>query len=270
MNRLNKKVSIVTGAGSGLGREAALLFAKEGAHVVVVDIDGEKCESVVKEIIEAGGSAISVPTDITKDADCDNMVKVAVDTWGTVDVLYCNAGITGSLAYDTCHIVESDFDKIVDINIKGTWKTMKSTLPTMVKNGGGSVVCTASVAGMLGAAGGTAYCGSKAFVISMCQTAAYEFAMHNIRVNSVSPFTMETPLMTFMLSGENGDEMRKLFGQDNMAHRLIEPVEVATAALFLASDEASGITGQNIVIDQGMTAKGFSFIESEHKQNNPY
>jgi NAD(P)-dependent dehydrogenase (short-subunit alcohol dehydrogenase family) len=251
MGRLDGKVVIITGAGMGMGQAAAILFAKEGAKVVVADCLAEAGEETVKMIKEAGGEAIFVKADVSKAEDAKNMVKQTVDTYGRLDVLYNNAGIRGEVA-PTPECTEENFDKVIAVNLKGVWLGMKYAIPEMLKTGGGSIINTASHTGERGTPNLPAYSASKGGVLAISRGTAMEYATKNIRVNCINPGTIATP---FVIGGFSS-EARKFFMTTIPQGRLGEPEEVAYAALFLASDESSHITGHALVVDGGLETRG--------------
>ena len=248
MGKLDGKVAIVTGAGVGMGRAEAILFAKEGAKVVVDDrrTDGEG-ERTVQMIKEAGGEVVFVHADISKAEDVKKMVKTAVDTYGKLDILINNAGV--QVYKPIQELNEENFDFIIATNQKGVFFGMKHALPEMIKAGGGSIVNTASIAADHAQRGSGVYAASKGGILSISRVAAAEFAPQNIRVNVVKPGAIKTPMF---LSCVNTEEARKNITDETPQGRLGEPEEVANLVLFLASDEASHVTGQKIAADGGI------------------
>jgi NAD(P)-dependent dehydrogenase (short-subunit alcohol dehydrogenase family) len=249
MGRLDDKVAIVTGAGAGMGKAAAILFAKEGAKVVAAEWVAEWGEEVVKTIKESGGEAVFVKTDVSKTEDVIRMVKTAVETYGKLDVLYNNAGIASDWA-PTTDWTEENFEKVIGINVKGVWLGMKYAIPEMIKSGGGSIINAASIAADAAQRGSCIYAASKGAVISMSRVTAVEYADKNIRVNCIKPGDIRTP----MLLGVLDDEGIKRVVAGIPQGRLGEPEEVAQVALFLASDDSSHITGEKITVDGGIEA----------------
>ena len=251
MGRLDGKVTIITGAGSGMGRAAALLFAKEGARVVVSDIVVEGGEQTVSMIKGAGGEAIFVKTDISKAEDAKNMVKTTVNTYGKLDVLYNNAAIGEPAIETTVDCTEENWDKVQAVDLKGAWLAMKYAIPEMTKTGGGSIINVASQVATRGNVGLTAYTAAKGGVLSLSRATAIEYADKNIRVNILEPGYIITP----MAEGLCGDPvMSKQVIDGTPQRRFGKPEEVAYAALFFASDESSHITGAELAIDGGITA----------------
>jgi len=250
MGRLDGKVANITGGGSGIGRATAVVFAKEGARVVVADWIAEGGKETVSMIKEAGGEAIFIKTDVSKAEDIKNMIKTSVNTYGKLDILTNIAGIVGE-EVSTIDCTEKVFNKIIAVNLNGVWLGMKYAIPEMLKTGGGSIVNTASIAALEAYKGIPAYAASKGGVISMSRVAAIEFAAKNIRVNCIAPGHIATPLFLGCWSPDQLKHLEEIAPQG----RLGKPEEIAQVALFLASDESSHITGQTIVADGGITAR---------------
>ena len=252
MGRLDGKAVIITGAGMGMGQAAALLFAKEGAKVAVVDWNAEAGQEAVKMIKGAGGEAIFIKTDVSKADDVKNMVKTTIDTYGKLDVIYNNAGILARVAF-TENITEEEWDRIMAVNLKGVWLGMKYAIPEMLKAGKGSIINTASQCAERGTRNLGAYCASKGGVLALTRVTAMELAKKNIRVNALNPGIIATP-MALSASKEEQEGFAAIIPQGRMGR----PEEVAYAALFLASDESSHVTGHTLVVDGG--------IEVDNKQ----
>ena len=252
MGKIDGKVAIITGAASGIGKATAILFAQEGAKVVVADVLDKLGEETVKTINESGGKAVFVHADVSKAEDVKNMVKKAVDTYGRLDIIFNNAGIEGATA-DTANYPESVFDKVIAINLKGVWLGIKYAVPELLKNGGGSIINTSSVAGLVGFAGLSAYNATKGGIIQLTKTAALEYAKQNIRVNCIAPGVIETPMVERALKGQ--PEAKAAFIQIEPVGRFGKPEEIAKAALFLASDDSSFVTGTVLTVDGGLTAQ---------------
>jgi NAD(P)-dependent dehydrogenase (short-subunit alcohol dehydrogenase family) len=235
-----------------MGRATALLFAREGAKVVVADVQDEAARGTVGAIKQDKGEAVFVHADVSKAKDVGDMIKTAVRNYGKLDVLFNNAGIEGAIA-NTADYAEDDFDRVISINLKGEWLGMKYGIPEMLKNGGGSIINMASVAGLVGFAGLSAYCASKGGVVQLTKTAALEYAKQGIRVNAIAPGVIHTPMVGRLVSGQ--PEMEKGLLQGEPVGRLGEPEEIASVALFLASDESSFVTGHVLVADGGWIAQ---------------
>ena len=251
--RLEGKVAIVTGGGSGMGQATAILFAKEGAKVVIACRNtagsGEETASIIKK---AGGEAIFIKTDVSKAQDVQNMVKAAIDAYGRLDVLYNNAAVQGNV-FLTPDVTEELYDKYMDINLKGVWLGMKHAIPEMLSNNrAGSITNVASISALVGQRGLSHYAASKGGIISLTRVTAMEYAAKNIRVNCICPGLVRTPIWDQMEKASPGSLQKFVDGVP--MQRYAKPEEIAQLALFLASDESSFITGSVIVIDGGATA----------------
>jgi len=250
--RLQGKVALITGAASGIGREAALLFAQEGAAVVATDINDSEGEQTAADIRNAGGQAIYQRADISKAADCESMVSTAEREFGKLDVLFNNAGIMHSSDDNAMTTEEDVWDLTMAINLKGVYLGCKFGIPAMRRAGVGSIINTASFVGLMGAATPqVAYTASKGGVIALSRELAIIHARENIRVNALCPGPLRTELLMKFLDTEAKKQRR-------LVHipigRFGEAREMAQAALFLASEESSYMTGQEMVVDGGITA----------------
>jgi len=253
MGALDGKVAIVTGAGSGIGRASAKRFAAEGAKLVI----GDKTDAVfetAKAITEAGGTVTALQIDAGNEADVAKLVEAAKSNYGGLDVAFANAGISGGMdgIFDA---KAEDFAEILRVNLIGPWLMIKHAGKLMLDQGrGGSIICTASVAGIRSGAGGAHYSASKAGVINLIMTSAQQLSSTGIRVNAICPGLIETGMTerVFVYAREN-DKMDKV-GRLNPLRRAGQPSEIANMALFLASDEASYVNGQAIAVDGGLSS----------------
>ncbi len=250
--RLNGKVALITGASSGIGRETAILFANEGAQVIAVDLNEEAGEATVEEILSQGSDAIFVKADISKASDCENMVKQAEDKYGKLNVMFNNAGIMHSDDGDAESTEEAIWDLTMAINLKGVFLGCKYGIPAMKRAGGGSIINTASFVAIMGAATSqVAYTASKGGVLAFTRELAVIHARENIRVNSLCPGPLHTELLMKFLDTEEKKQRRLVhipMGRFGYAK------EMADAALYLASDESSYMTGNDFKVDGGITA----------------
>ncbi|HLJ63838.1 MAG TPA: SDR family NAD(P)-dependent oxidoreductase [Stellaceae bacterium] len=253
MGRLQGKRAIVTGAGSGIGRASAQLFAKEGAIVLAVDKTKDAVEATVAEILKSGGAARAMAADTGDEAAVKALVARMADDFGGIDVFYANAGISGGLIPLFEQTVEQ-WQEVLRVNLIGPFLAMKHAAPIMVKAGKGSIIATASVAALRANAGGNPYSASKAGVVSLVQTAATSLAGTGVRVNAICPGLIETGMTQSIFVGarERGTEGK--IGQLNPLRRHGEPREIAAMAAFLASDEASYVNGQAIPVDGGLSS----------------
>ena len=250
--RLEHKVALITGAGSGMGRAAALLFASEGARVVVSDVDEVAGSEAVAAVRSAGGDATFVRANVAEWSDCEAMVAATVDAYGALHVLYNNAGIFPGDDGGVLDTPQETWRRVMAVNLEGVWLGCKAAIPAMLESGGGAIVNVASFVALMGAATAQiAYTASKGGVLSMTREIAVEYARQGIRANALCPGPIETPLLEELLS----DPVRRA---RRMVHipmgRLGRADELAKAALFLASDDASFMTGAALVVDGGITA----------------
>ncbi len=250
--RLKDKVALITGASSGIGKEAALLFAKEGAEIVCVDVNDAAGKQTVAEIIALGGKAAYVHADISKAKDSENMVKFAEEKFGKLNVMFNNAGIMHSSDDDAINTDESIWDLTMNINAKGVFLGCKYGIPAMRRAGGGSIINTASFVAVMGAATPQiAYTASKGAVLAISRELAIVHAKENIRVNSLCPGPLHTELLMKFL---NTDEKKNRRLVHLPMGRFGEAKEMAKAALFLASDDSSYVTASDFMVDGGLSA----------------
>jgi NAD(P)-dependent dehydrogenase (short-subunit alcohol dehydrogenase family) len=251
MGKLDGKAAIVTGGAAGIGEATAILFAAEGAKVLVADWqDGEH---VVRRISEAGGQAVYLKVDVSDAGAVQAMVRRAVDEFGRLDVLFNNAGVEGEMAA-TADCTLENWDRIISINLKGVFLGTKYAIPQMLRNGGGSIINNASVAGLVGFPNLPAYCASKGGVIQLTKTTALEYAAQGIRANAICPGVIATPMVERALA-QLGPDARAQFEAMEPVGRFGTPEEVAHLALYLASDESAFCTGAPFVVDGGLIAR---------------
>ncbi|MEO8069613.1 MAG: glucose 1-dehydrogenase [Flavobacteriales bacterium] len=246
---LKNKIAIITGAGSGIGEATALLFAKNGASVVLADMDTDGAGRVLALIEKDGGKAIVVKTDVSKPAESERLVTETVKKFGRLDIAVNNAGIGGPAALVGDYPIEG-WDKVIGINLSGVFYGMRYQLPAMLKNGGGSIVNMASILGKVGFPMSSAYASAKHGVIGLTETAACEYATQDIRVNAVGPGFIKTPLLDKNL---NAEQLKGIAAMHPM-QRLGTAQEVAELVLWLASDKASFVTGSYYNVDGGYLA----------------
>jgi len=254
MDRLKDKVAIVTGGGSGIGRAASILFAEEGAKVIVSDWVADKGEETVRTINAAGGEAIFTKTNVSKSKDCQGMVREAVDSYGRLNILFSNAGILGWEGVPLADCTEGKFDEVISINLKGVFLGMKYAIPEMIKTGGGSIVNIASHVVDRCLYNFCGYTASKAGVIGLSRQAAADYITKNVRVNCILPGFIRTPMLENFMQGSHEVEQQLLSLQP--IGRFGSPNEIAKVAVFLASDEASYITGAEIPVEGGFNRLG--------------
>lgn len=250
---LEGKVVLITGGGSGIGQATALAFAREGSKVVISDVNADAGENTINMIEKAGGSATFIKTDVTKSADVDAMVKKAVDTYGQLDCAYNNAGIQGDPG-NIAECPEENWDKVIDINVKGVWLCMKYEIRQMLKQGGGAIVNASSILGQVAVEGRAAYVSSKHAVAGLTRAAALEYAPANIRVNAICPGMTRTPFVEWVISHEDPQWEEREIARLPIG-RFGVPDEQARAIVWLCSDEASFVTGTLMNVDGGYLAQ---------------
>ncbi len=253
--RVAGKVALVTGAASGLGAESARRLAREGAAVLLTDLAADAGEAVVGQIRAAGGRAAFIAHDVTSETDWAAAVAAAAELFGRLDVLVNNAGVSGGRFDLMTHTME-DWRRILSINLDGVFLGLRHAGPAIAAAGGGSVINLSSILGKVAMPGAAAYCASKGAVLMLTKAAALEWAPARIRVNSIHPGFIDTPMVSGALhAAENGNEMREMIISRHALGRLGEPREIADAVVFLASDESSFMTGSELVVDGGYTAQ---------------
>ena len=244
------KTAIVTGGGSGIGRASALEFASRGASVLVADVDGDAAARTATEIRDRGSRAESIRADVSSDAEVEAMVSCAVDAFGGLDYAFNNAGIAGPMA-TTVDYGEQEWDRVIAVNLKGVWLCMKHEIPRMLERGGGSIVNTASIAGLVGGAS-SAYNASKHGVVGMTKQAALEYSGQGVRVNAVCPSIIITPMIEGVFSKR--PELERRWLEREPIGRFAPPEEVATVVVWLCSPGASYVTGHAMPVDGGWLA----------------
>ena len=256
-NRLKDRVALITGAASGQGRAAALLFAAAGARVVVADIDAEGAEKVVAEIQTDSGEAVAVSADISREAEVKSMIERAVEEYGRLDILFNNAGVgfSASGRFKMASVVdtpEDDWDAILAINLKGAAMGCKHAIPVMEDQGGGTIVNNASINALVAMPGADAYTAAKGGIVSLTRVLAVDWGPKGIRVNCLCPAGVDTPMIAPALADE---QIASSMRESTPLGRLAQPEETAQVALFLASDESSYLNGVVIPVDGGWTAR---------------
>jgi NAD(P)-dependent dehydrogenase (short-subunit alcohol dehydrogenase family) len=250
--RVDGKIALVTGAGSGIGRATALVFAREGAKVLVADVVVDGGEETVRQIKAAGGEALFIKADMAKAAEVEAMVQKAVTTYGRLDCAHNNAGIEGATGR-TADYREEDWDRVIRVNLTGVWFCMKYEISQMLKQGGGAIVNTASDAGLLGVPQMPAYVASKHGVVGLTKTAALEYAKSGIRVNAVCPGVIKTPMVE-RITGQRAGRAERMAAAEPVG-RMGKPEEIAEAVVWLCSEAASFVTGLPMSVDGGIAAQ---------------
>lgn len=249
--RLNEKVAIITGGTSGIGLAVAKLFVKEGAKVVLAARNAAAGAQAVAEVTEGGGEAIFVPCDVTKAADCQEVVRVAMQHFGKVDLLFNNSGIIFRNK-DVVETSEEEWAGSIGVMLTGTYLMSRFVIPEMAKSGGGSIINNSSIYGLIGGKGVAAYCAAKGGVTNLTRAMAIDHAAQNIRVNCICPGSVETPLLRQEMEECGGlEKMRPVFAAQHPLNRIASAEEVANTVLFLASDESSYVTGVALSVDGG-------------------
>lgn len=254
MKKLENKVSVITGAGSGMGKEIALLFAAEGSKVIATDIDQKRLDALKIEIKEKGGEVTTLISNIAKEEDIENMISVAVSTYGTLDILVNNAGIMDHFA-PVAELENAMWEKVMKVNVDGPFKAMRSALKIFLKKGNGVIVNIASIGGLNGARAGAAYTASKHAVIGLTKNTGYMYSKSGIRCNAIAPGAVNTNIGdTIDFSKITPLVNERIMPGMTLNPRTGEPSEIAKVALFLASDDSSFVNASVITVDGGWSA----------------
>ena len=253
--RLKDKVAVIAGAATGIGQESARVFAQEGAVVVIGDIKDEQGQATVRSIQAAGGTARFVHCDVGRAQEVEQLVETAVQEHGRIDVMFNNVGI--AVAGKVHETSEEDWALCLNVNLGGVFRGMKYAIRHMMQQGGGSIISTASIQGLVAFEGWAAYAASKGAIIQLTRQVAYEYAPYKIRINCICPGTVRTPMLDVAL--QTAPDPKSLLDDWNKMHpigRFGEPIDIAYAALYLASDESAWVTGHALVADGGVVIKG--------------
>jgi NAD(P)-dependent dehydrogenase (short-subunit alcohol dehydrogenase family) len=251
MDRLEGKRAIVTGAGAGIGRSIALRFAEEGARVAVADVDEEAAKRVASEI---DGEALARRTNVARAGDVEALVADVVEAWGGLDVMVNNAGV--GVAATAVSTTEDDYERVMDVCVRGTLLGMKYAIPAIRESGGGSVINMSSVAALVGITDRAVYSAAKGAILSLTRAAAIDHVEEGVRVNCIAPGTVDTPWIDRITSGYDDPEQARANMQARQPHnRFVTPEEIAAMAAYLASDESASCIGACMVVDGGVTAR---------------
>jgi NAD(P)-dependent dehydrogenase (short-subunit alcohol dehydrogenase family) len=244
------KVAFVTGAANGIGRAAALAFAREGASVVVADVSERSNQETARMIAELGGRALAVACDVTRNEDIRGALQATIEKFGRLDFAFNNAGIEYAIK-PSAEVTDEEWSRIIDIDLRGVFLCMKHEIPLMLKSGGGAIVNTSSGAGIRGFKGGAAYVAAKHGVIGLTKAAALDYAASNIRINAVCPGIIDTPMMD-RFSGGTPEGRRAVIAQEPVG-RMGKPEEIGATVVWLCSDAAAFVVGHAMVVDGGQT-----------------
>ncbi len=247
------KVAFVTGAANGIGRAAALAFAREGASVVVADVSDQSNQETARRIEELGGRALAVRCDVARAEDVKAALDEAVEAFGRLDFAFNNAGVEQKRLAPVAELEEEEWNRIMDIDLRGVFLCMKYEIPLMLKQGGGAIVNTSSGAGVIGIKGNPAYTAAKHGVIGLTRSAALDYAAQNIRVNAVCPGYIDTPMMG-RFTGGTPEGRAKVIAEEPVG-RMGQPEEIAAAVVWLCSDAAAFVIGHAMVVDGGQTVQ---------------
>ncbi|HJQ29914.1 MAG TPA: glucose 1-dehydrogenase [Rubrobacter sp.] len=251
MERLEGKRAVVTGAGSGIGRAIALRLASEGASVVLSDVDEGAVEAVASEI---DGETLVHKTDVTRSSDVESLISRTVSEWGGLDVMVNNAGV--GVAGNTTNTSEEDYERVMDVCLRGTFLGMKYAIPAIMDSGGGSVINMSSVAALVGIADRAVYSAAKGAILAITRAAAIDHVEENVRVNCIAPGTVDTPWIGRITAGYDDPEEARRKMQARQPHgRFVTPEEIAAMAAYLASDESASVIGACMIVDGGVTAR---------------
>lgn len=248
VGRLEGKSAIITGAGSGIGRSAAIRFAEEGASVAIAELDPDAGQETVLAIQRSGGRALFIPTDVTVEDQVALAIAKTVEAFGKIDVIYNNAGLSTAADGPVTEVATAEFWRVISLNLFGTWLFCRLGIPELIRNGGGVVINTVSIAALMGLKGLDAFTAAKGGVVAITRSMAVEFAPHRVRVNAIAP--------TMILTDRVRRLMERQVSKDTAGMNLLgpgEPIEVAHLAVYLASDESRITTGQIIPVDSGIT-----------------
>lgn len=249
--KLLNKVALITGAGSGIGQEAAMLFAKEGATVIATDINAKGLKVTESLLKNENAESLFLNSDVSKDNEVQTLIHAAAESFGKIDILYNNAGVFDDEDSTVTELNEIVWDRIMAVNLKSMFLTCKYAIPIMLKNGGGSIINTSSIGGIKSSSVYSAYAASKAGVIGLTRNIAKQYAP-SIRANSISPGDVDTPMLSQVYSKFGKPQAKP--ASLSMLKRSAHPSEIANVSLFLASDDSSYITAANLVIDGGITS----------------